>query len=319
MSWLLFFTGSNVWLYEGAVSFSMGPQSSYGYAFPPYQGDIDVEIQPASPYSMEHGYQGQIGLSLLPQGQGQIEHAETGNVLITFHTLRTIHFADYVYQGNIGLALSPASPSVHDFPPVIGMISVAFTPASASSLESIYAGAILVALTPNANHFADYPYQGGFIVAVIPNSSHFADFPYQGSIVMAVMPASSYSQNFEYLAQTILSLLPGSTFIEDFGFSGNVILRMIPEAEISRAGFEKVEDFDGVLLRSLLTDAQISKNLALSADGLSQVLNIDAFISKTLRYETKLRRVFLESDDLDGYWGRIHVELLPNSSYQLDP
>lgn len=294
MSWLLFFTGSQLTEYEGDITFSMGPQSSYGYIFPPYQGQIDLAIQPSSIYSLENVWTGNVQLSLLPQGQGQIEHAEIGNVLITFHTLRTIHYADYVYQGDISVALSPTSPSIHDFPPVFGSVGFGLTPGSAYTLESIYAGNVAMILLPASSHFADFPYQGDIPLILNPASIHFADFPYQGSITVAILPASGYGQDFSYVCNALLSLFPGSTVIQDFGYIGNALIILLPQSISSLAGMEDLLIFDAVILRSLLLEAKISKNRNIVTDGLLKEMSLESVISKTLNYRSCLKKDLID-------------------------
>lgn len=290
MSILLYFTGGQLSEWEGDILVVITPASPYGYDFPPYQGSIGLSLQPASLYEMEFGFPGDVELSLKPESQSAVEHAETGNVLITFHTLRTTHYADYVYQGNIDLSLSPTSPYVHDFPPVIGAIIVEVNPASIYALDSVYAGAVMMTLIPASGHFADFPYQANVILAVIPASSHFADYPYQGSILMAVMPASLYTQDFDYPCNALFALSPASSSLQDFSYLGDVLFVLLPQATIVVAGGEDFLILDAILLRTLLSEAKISKTMGISVYGLVQGLAFESYMSKTLNYRSCLKK-----------------------------
>jgi hypothetical protein len=291
MSILLFMTGGQLSEYEGDVTFTLGPESSYGYEFPPVVGTVEVSLQPgASQYSIEHAEIGHVQVSLLPQGQGAIEHHEIGNVEIVLHTLRSIHYADYVYQGNIGFSLSPGSGYIHDFPPVAGALGLALTPQSPYAQGWDYQGSILLALAPASSHFADYLCQGNIPIALIPASGHFADYVLVGAIQLSLNPSSPCVQDFSYPGNAISNILPASSFINDFSYQGAVVFLLLPRGSIL---LDRGKDFlilDAPIIREILLEAVISKNRLFIASGVARNREAEACISKTLAYRTAMKK-----------------------------
>ncbi len=289
MSTLLFFTGGQLNEWEGDVLFTMGPQSSYGYEFPLYVGTVVVSFQPGAQFQIEHHEIGNVQLSLQPASQAAIEHSEVGSVELTLHTLRTIHFADYVYQGNIGLSISPNSGYVHDLSPVVGAIALAVSPQSPYSHEWVYQGSIAFALVPASGHFADYPYQGEIVLSLNPASSHFADYLFTGTIIAALNPQASYGQDFSYPGAVLFSLTPNAAFIQDFSYQGNALFFLIPQASALVAEGDSLV-FDAAIIREILREAVISKTRLFIASGITRNRELEAHISKTLAFHAAMKK-----------------------------
>lgn len=93
------------------------------------------------------------------------------------------YISGYVYQGQIGFSLSPTSPSIHDFPPVIGAVVLAINPSSICAHDSVYSGSVMMAVIPASSHFANYPFAGAIPLSLIPSSTFYLDWPnYNGAI-----------------------------------------------------------------------------------------------------------------------------------------
>jgi hypothetical protein len=289
MSILLYMTGGQLTEYEGDIAFILGPQSSYGYEFPLVVGTAQVSLRPGSQCQIEHHEIGHVQLSLHPQGHGAIEHHEIGSVRVAFHTLRTIHYADYVYQGNIGISLSPASPIVHDFPPVIGGITLDLAPQGFYSQEWACQGSILFALAPASGHFADYPYQGGIALNPNPVSSHFADYVFAGAIPVSLNPHASYGQDFAYRGAAVLALIPASSFVQDFSYKGDALVILLPQTS---GLLEKGKDFfvfNAPILSEIFLEAVISRNRLFVTPGMILDRELEAYISRTLTYRATVK------------------------------
>lgn len=290
MSVLLFFTGSQLSEYEGDVTFTLGPQASYGYEFPLVVGTVQVSLQPGAQFQVEHHETGSVQLSLRPAGRAAIEHHETGSVELVLHNLRTIHFADYVCQGNIGLSLSLVSQYIHDFPPVGGAIALALAPQSPYSHEWDYQGSVLFALAPASGHIADYPYQGEVTLALLPASGHFADYAVAGAIQFSLNPAFPCAQDFSYPGDAVLVLVPGSSFINDFSYQGAAILLFVSRGSTLLDKGMDFLIFDAPVIREILLEAVMSKNRQFIVPGISSSRGLEAYISKTLAYRTAMKK-----------------------------
>ncbi len=167
----------------------------------------------------------------------KFEHAninEADNEL-TWASEETPAGGEFVYAGDVPLALIGSSPTGILNMVYGGNIPMSVLPSYTSILDRVYAGAIPMSVLPGYSSILDRVYSGDIPLIVLP------DFPkaileksYDGDISLVISPNSIYELlgefEFVYSGDIPLSILPDYSSILDRIYSGDIGLVLVPGA-----------------------------------------------------------------------------------------
>jgi len=215
--------------YNGNVLLNLNPNSSYSSHFV-YQGSVGLNLSPQSTFFAVYPYLGNVLFALSPQGTYHVDYFYPSSLSIVF-TLSAIHSIEWnvmgdltlnlfpnssyssivvqVYQGNIGLSISPNSLFFADYP---------------------YSSSVQIGLLVSSISYLDFPpYQGMIGLSLILSSETEFYFTYEGSVLISLFPQSSYIliQEFYCLGQIKISLFPGEISYANYVYLGLVGLFLI--------------------------------------------------------------------------------------------
>lgn len=184
---------------------------------------------------------------------------------------------EFVYSGDIPLAIVPDTPKAKLSKSYNGDIPLSALPGYSSILERAYGGDIGLSILPSYSSMMEKAYAGDVQISLIPEGQLILERLYRGMVALSILPdfpkaalekayggdvGLAMTVNSQYLLETLkefiysgnipLSVLPGHSLVLDRIYGGDIGLTVIP-----CSGYELkalIEVVKTVFLKSKLTE-----------------------------------------------------------------